>query len=219
MDATLLIDAGSMAHFTFYSQTKGLDSLYQHFDKTVTKVKILGDSRCGYWRSIIWPLYKANRSKKDPELLDHIKRCYDLWQPDVIPMLEADDLIAKECTDGINKIIVSVDSDLDQLVDPDRGIYRWTPRDWAYCPYGESWRLKRAMKVVAGDSSDNWPGLKGIGPKKADVMLRKQSFLQTILDYPFLMIGVQLVDLRGDLIERVTKAIQDGKIPEKQSEQ
>jgi DNA polymerase-1 len=191
----LLVDVGSLAQYSYHT-AQTVDKIlepFQGFD-----IQFLGDSRCGYWRSLVWPPYKKNRPPKPADLQDHIESLYRSLNPKVVPMLEADDLIAQAVVRNEKCLIWSVDSDLDQLCDNSRRVWRYGPREHTVA-CKQAAPFCRELKVIAGDTADNWPGIKGIGKSKAPAFLQGMGGK---LDFsnPTLLVGAVLVDLLGDLI-------------------
>ena len=145
-------------------------------------------------RKEIYPDYKGNRKPNDnagdrlmvhqeiKELRDkHLK---DLGWRNIFhgPGLEADDVIASICkreTDG-GMVIVSADKDLYQLLDDDR-VLMWEPSRKRLLDaklFRDEWGIDPArwvnVKAIAGCSSDNIPGVVGIGEKTAAAFLNKR---------------------------------------------
>ncbi|MEX2535627.1 MAG: DNA polymerase I [Trueperaceae bacterium] len=140
--------------------------------------------------------YKAGRAAIPddlPEQISTVKQLVEmlgLYQIEV-PGLEADDLIgtiAKNCeASGYTVEIVTSDRDAYQLVS-DRVCVRGLDKQDRLGPrevlekYGvtvEQWTDYRAL---TGDSSDNIPGAKGIGPVAARTLLQRYGSLDYILD-------------------------------------
>jgi hypothetical protein len=139
------------------------------------------------WRKLVLPTYKDNRSDVvKPELLAPIKDYLEANYPSYRkPTLEADDIMGILSTmDGLppnfvrehpqfakvtRKVIVSEDKDMK------------TVPGWLYNPAKDSkphliadyvadyWHL---YQTLVGDSTDGYKGCPGIGPKKAEAMLR-----------------------------------------------
>ncbi len=131
--------------------------------------------------------YKANRPPPPPDLPMQMARCRQIVEAYRIPIyigdgLEADDLLAiavQRAKDrGLRVVIVSADKDLLQLVDADR-VIMWDGRDKIYGPaevvekFGVPPALVRDLLALVGDSSDNVPGVPGIGPKTAADLLKE----------------------------------------------
>src|ERR687895_1584658 len=150
--------------------------------------------------------YKSTRDKLDQELqVDFnrsVQRIRDLLEAFGIPVIairgyEADDVIGTlahaAANQGIQAVIVSGDKDFYQLVGP--GIALLNPGRGGPAAVDEVWvdesnaadRLgvppRQVVDYLAlvGDSSDNIPGVKGIGEKGAQKLLAEFGDLETIL--------------------------------------
>ncbi len=143
-----------------------------------------------------FPEYKAGRAATPEDLpqqiaiIKELVKYMGLYQIEYIG-LEADDLIGTIAT-KVNKMgyaveIVTSDRDAYQLINKDtcvRGLVktdRYGP-DEVFKKYGvtvEQWIDYRAL---TGDSSDNIPGAKGIGPKSAQKLLKRYGSLDYILE-------------------------------------
>lgn len=128
-----------------------------------------------YFRHDILPTYKGNRKgKQKPVVLSELIA----WAQEYYPSkdkdnLEADDVIGILATHPSlvkgEKIIVSGDKDLQQIpglhISPrEPGVYRVSPE------YADRFMW---TQVLTGDTSDNYTGIPGIGPKKAERILAK----------------------------------------------
>ena len=158
------------------------------------------------FRDDLYPDYKATREKLTDELQadfdQGLQRITELLAAYEIPVLavpgfEADDVIGtlarKGVEAGYNVVIVSGDKDFQQLVRP--GIWLLNPGRGGPASVEESWvsvgngsdRLgvppERVIDYLAlvGDSSDNVPGVKGIGEKTAIELISQFGALEDIL--------------------------------------
>jgi len=138
------------------------------------------DSAGPTFRNDIYPDYKANREAAPEDLKVQFDPIYRLvkilnfpviWGDDV----EADDVIgslARRFASEIPVTIVSGDKDLTQLVTESVNMLD-TMKDERYTPeaikekFGVGPELIPEYLAVVGDTSDNIPGAKGIGPKTA----------------------------------------------------
>jgi DNA polymerase-1 len=150
--------------------------------------------------------YKSTREKLDQELQSDfdrsVQRICQLLEAFGIPLIairgyEADDVIgtlaAEAVERGLQTVIVSGDKDFYQLVGP--GIALLNPGRGGPAAVDETWvdetnasdRLGVPPRQVAdflalvGDTSDNVPGVKGIGEKGAQRLLAEFGDLETIL--------------------------------------
>ncbi|NPA81378.1 MAG: DNA polymerase I [Epsilonproteobacteria bacterium] len=156
------------------------------------------DSKEESFRKEIDPTYKANRPpapedllKQLPVAIDWIKRM-DFKQLE-IDRAEADDIIAslvKYLKDKDVKVrIVSHDKDLYQLIDDSRVVIfdpiKKIEIDEEACKkkFGVYPRRIPDFLALIGDSADNIPGVKGIGPKTALKFLEKYESIEDIYDH------------------------------------
>ena len=155
-------------------------------------------------REKVYPAYKATREKMPDELRASLPRVRELVAGfnDALVELdgyEADDVIGtlaiKARDAGLEAVIVSGDKDLYQLVGP--GIHLLNPGRGGRTGVAAEWVDERnvhekfgipATKVVdylalIGDSSDNIPGARGVGPKTALKLLEEYGGVDEILEH------------------------------------
>lgn len=170
-------------------------------DLKPTHVAVAFDRPKPTFRKELFAGYQAKRPKMDEELADQIPKVHALVSGFGIPIFEkdgfeADDIIgtlAKHAKkDGIDQVvIVTGDRDMLQLVE-DEKILVWMPTKGLSEAklYGEKEVGERMgvvpnkipdFKALAGDPSDNYPGVPGIGPKTAVALLTKYKSLEKIL--------------------------------------
>ncbi len=162
-------------------------------EKISDRMVMLFDSKGPTFRHTMYANYKANRPPMPEELAVQIPYIHNVTQAFRIPTFslpgfEADDLIGttaiKAQEDGYYVVIVSGDKDLKQLIS-DRAII-WDPmkdvlvnlqdiQDTGITPA----QLVDAMGL-SGDSSDNIPGVPGIGPKTALTLIQTFGNLETL---------------------------------------
>ncbi len=172
--------------------------LEEHEPEYVGMVFDAGDS----FRTEVHPEYKATREKMPEELEASIPRCRALVEAFRVPVLEvagweADDVIgslaAQASERGVRTVIVSGDKDFYQLIDentfllnPGRGGPAAVEEEWV-TPENASDRLGVAPHQVTdylallGDSSDNVPGVPGIGKKTANALLAEFGSLDELI--------------------------------------
>lgn len=153
-----------------------------------------------------YPAYKATREKLTEELQSDfdrgMERVSSLLTAYGIPILslegyEADDvigtLVKKSVDAGVNVVVISGDKDFQQLVRP--GVWLLNPGRGGPASVEEHWvgvengaeRLGVPPSFVTdylslvGDSSDNVPGVKGIGDKTACELVGTYGHLEEIL--------------------------------------
>ncbi len=158
---------------------------------------VVYDSKEPSFRKIKYPEYKANRAAPPEMLLPQFELIETLVREMGIPSfrqsgVEADDLIATlnhTWVKGDSKhrvVVVSGDKDLMALVDSKTQLWD-TMKDVHYTPHEviEKFGVKpsqvRDYLAMVGDSSDNIPGITGIGPKGAEVLLKEYETLDGVI--------------------------------------
>ncbi|WP_028318874.1 DNA polymerase I [Desulfobulbus elongatus] len=150
------------------------------------------DTRGPVFRHRLYDRYKANRPPMPEDLARQIPYIRQLVLAHRILLLEhddqeADDLIASAATamvrQGYKVVIVSGDKDLLQLVSPD--ISLWDPMNdrvmdeaAVLAKYGLPPTRLLDYFALTGDSSDNIPGVPGIGPKTAQKLISEYGDLE-----------------------------------------
>jgi DNA polymerase-1 len=161
-----------------------------------THLLIAKDTKEGSFRKELYPEYKANRSEAPDELIPQFPLVEELIHvlkiPEIkMPRYEADDIIGSVATQWKNDfdeiLIASGDKDLMQFVDGPIKMLD-TMKDKVY----EREDVKDKMGVypeqivdflsLIGDSSDNIPGVPGIGPKGAQNLLEEFGTLDNVLE-------------------------------------
>ncbi len=165
-------------------------------DKSPNRIAVIFDAPGPTFRHDRYPLYKANRPEAPQDLVLQIPKIIELVEAYRLPLLsvvgfEADDIIATLAKQAVSSnwrvIIVSADKDLTQLVCDD--VTMWDPqKDALYDSNGVKDKfgvLPEQMLdylSLVGDSSDNIPGVRGIGPKTATSLIEQFGSLQKIYD-------------------------------------
>lgn len=187
-----LSNSKGMATNAIYGFTKMLLKVMR--DSKPDKLAVIFDSKGPTFRKEIYPEYKANRSAMPEDLvtqIPYIKKIVEaLNLPGVeLPGYEADDVIAtlaKKFADmGDEVVVVTGDKDLMQIVN-DHVTLLDTMKDKTYGPKDVVERFGGADKVIevqalAGDSSDNVPGVPGIGEKTAKMLIDEYGDIETLL--------------------------------------
>jgi DNA polymerase I len=138
--------------------------------------------------------YKANREAPPIDLKIQLDMLQDLMEKMGYPIFkapgyEADDTIstlAKQATDqGIQVTIVSSDKDFCQLVNENVNMYNLTKAEFVgeaevYLRYGIKAEQFLDYLSIVGDTSDNIPGVKGIGEKGAAELIAQYGSLDGI---------------------------------------
>lgn len=172
-----------------------LEQLIKKFSPT--HLAIAMESSTPTFRHQLYSDYKAQREKMPEDIAAAILQSQELAKAWGIPLInvdgfEADDVLGTLATRGANEgfdvIVVSPDKDLGQLAGKNISIYR--PGDAQPCSATEiaqQWQLPSADKMIdylalAGDASDNIPGVPGIGPKTAIKLLETYHSLEGIYE-------------------------------------
>jgi len=151
------------------------------------------------FRRRIYPEYKAQRRPTPPDLLEQLPLARQVVEALGIKMLaeaeyEADDLIGTAAERFKNQtpiLVITGDHDLLQLIDDRitvelcvKGLSETRLLDNAafMSEYGFSPPGIIEMKAMMGDSSDNIPGVDGIGEKKAIALVREFKTIETLYD-------------------------------------
>ncbi|MBD9374338.1 DNA polymerase I [Rhizobium sp. ARZ01] len=162
---------------------------------TPTHFAVIFDYSSKTFRNALYDQYKANRTAPPEDLIPqfglirHATRAFNL------PCIEkegfeADDLIATYArlaeAAGADVTIVSSDKDLMQIVTPKVSMYDSMKDKQISVPeVVEKWGVTPDkmidLQAMTGDSTDNIPGIPGIGPKTAAQLLEEYGDLDTLL--------------------------------------
>ena len=160
-----------------------------------THFAVIFDSARKTFRNEIYSDYKANRSEAPDDLapqFEYIRKsvlAFNLPSVD-LPNYEADDLIAtyveKILKKGAKVTIVSSDKDLMQLFKKDVRIFdpmknKFISEEDIINKFGVDASKVIDVQSLAGDSSDNVPGVPGIGVKTAAELINKYGTLEKLL--------------------------------------
>ena len=152
------------------------------------------DSRGPVFRHTMFPAYKANRPPMPADLAVQVPYIKDyVLAANILSLqqdgVEADDIIASVCQTmvaaGHRVIIITGDKDLLQLVSDKVTI--WEPmkdllldREAVQNKYQVSPEQLLDTFALIGDSSDNVPGVPGIGPKTAEKLINQYGSLDNL---------------------------------------
>lgn len=170
-------------------------------DLKPTHVAVAFDRPKPTFRKKLFKDYQAKRPEMDKELVEQIPKVHDLITSFGIPIFEqdgfeADDVIGtlakNRKKEGIDQIIiVTGDRDILQLVVDEKVLVYMPTKGLSEAKlYGEREVVERMgvapdkipdFKALAGDSSDNYPGVQGIGPKTAVTLLTKYKSIAGVL--------------------------------------
>jgi DNA polymerase-1 len=148
------------------------------------------------FRSERYPEYKATRAKSPPEFKGQVELIKQVLESLNIAVVTADGFEADDILATLAKIcdfpvrIVSGDRDSFQLIDervtilyPRKGmsdLVHMTP-EAVFEKYGVTPKQYRSLAALVGESSDNLPGVPGVGPKTAAKWIAEYGELENIL--------------------------------------
>ena len=171
------------------------------------KVIITADQGSSEYRKKILPTYKQNRKDKYAQqteteaeafknFIEEYERTLDILAQQFILLrvkgVEADDLAAhivkhKEQYDIEDIVLISSDKDWDLLIQP--GVMRFsyvTRKEITSDNWSEHYNVPpeqyACYKCLIGDKGDNIPGITGIGPKRAEGLLKEYGSAYNIYD-------------------------------------
>jgi len=183
-----------------------------------THFAVIFDAARKTFRNEIYSEYKANRSEAPDDLapqFEYIRKsvvAFNLPSVD-LPNYEADDLIAtyveQILSKGAKVTIVSSDKDLMQLYKKDVRLFdpmknKFITSEDIITKFGVGPGKVIDVQSLAGESSDNVPGVPGIGVKTAAELINKYGSLEKLLDNAS---EIKQNKRRETLIENKDKAI------------
>lgn len=145
--------------------------------------------------------YKATRRETPSDLLPQMERVRQLLEAFNIPVFEApgyeaDDVAGSIATQaaaqGIETFIVTLDTDLVQLIGPRVSLFMFRPYQRDTVTYDQRSAVDRwgfeprymiDFKALKGDASDNVPGIKGIGEKTAADLVRQFGTVESLYEH------------------------------------
>ncbi|PWE53174.1 DNA polymerase I [Metarhizobium album] len=162
---------------------------------TPSHFAVIFDYSSQTFRKQLYDAYKANRSAPPEELIPQFGLIREATRAFNLPCIEtegfeADDIIATYARQaeaiGADVTIVSSDKDLMQLVTPNVHMYDSMKDKQIGIPdVIEKWGVPPEKMIdlqsLTGDSTDNIPGVPGIGPKTAAQLLEEYGDLDTLL--------------------------------------
>ena len=182
------VPVGAVLGFT-NMLTKLLTDLHAPF------IAVVFDAARRNYRNDIYQEYKANRDETPPDLIPQLPLIREATEAFGIPALEiegfeADDLIATYArlaqAEGKKVVIVSSDKDLMQLVNENVRLYdpiknRFMGRADVIEKFGVPPEMVIDVQALAGDPTDNVPGVPGIGIKTAAQLITEYGTLENLL--------------------------------------
>jgi len=177
----------------------------QHPDSNIV---VVFDAKGKTFRDDMYPEYKAQRPPMPDEMREQIEPLHDcvraLGFPMIIhPGVEADDvmgtLAVQAAAQGQKSIISTGDKDMAQLVNDHITLVNTMSestydRQGVIDKFGVPPELIIDYLAIIGDSSDNIPGVPGVGPKSATPMLNAIGGLKDIYDN---LEAIRELDFRG----------------------
>lgn len=168
------------------------ESLLRVFDQlSPTHICAAWDAKGKTFRHEAREDYKATRRETPEDLLPQMARVREMLDAFAIPVyeapgFEADDvagtIATKTAAEGIDTWIVTLDTDLVQLIRPNLNLFMFRPYQRDTVVYdtkaaSERWGFSPPymtdFKALRGDTSDNIPGIKGVGDKTAANLIRQ----------------------------------------------
>ena len=188
-----------------------------------THFVVIFDSARKNFRNEIYSDYKGNRSDAPDDLIpqfDYIRKSVEAFNLPSVELLnyEADDLIAtyseKILSAGAKVTIISSDKDLMQLYKKNIRIYdpmknKYISDQDILDKFGVEPSKVIDVQALAGDSSDNVPGVPGIGVKTAAELINEYKTLENLLKKAS---EIKQNKRRQTLIENKDKAIVSKKL-------
>ena len=183
-----------------------------------THFAVIFDSARKNFRNEIYSDYKGNRSETPDDLVpqfEYIRKSVTAFNLPSVELInyEADDLIATYTEQILEKgakvTIVSSDKDLMQLYKKDVRLYdpmknKFITSKDVIDKFGVDPKKVIDVQSLAGDSSDNVPGVPGIGIKIAAELINKYDTLEKLLDKAH---ETKQNKRRETIIENIEKAI------------
>ncbi|HSX46996.1 MAG TPA: 5'-3' exonuclease H3TH domain-containing protein, partial [Patescibacteria group bacterium] len=151
-------------------------------------------------RLALYPEYKAGRKPAPPDFYEQVPVLHELLEAFGWPLYELDDyeaddimgtLAVQAAKKDIETMLITSDLDMLQLVDPHIHVYAlkkglsnielYSPKSFE-AKYGIQATQFLDLKALKGDSSDNIPGVPGIGEKGAIELLKQFETLDGVYD-------------------------------------
>jgi|TARA_Y100000813_G_scaffold178178_1_gene145153 DNA polymerase-1 len=160
--------------------TSNFSDAYNAVKKEVEKIKsafggfaspILFFSDSKNFRKKIYPEYKGHRNRKKPcgykRVIRNLRIEYNVI---IMPELEADDAMGIYATQHPGNVIVSPDKDMKQIAGK---LYDLETSKDITAEEGAKWHL---IQTLAGDQTDGYSGVPGIGVKRAETLFNKEGY-------------------------------------------
>ncbi|MCK9583694.1 MAG: DNA polymerase I [Candidatus Cloacimonetes bacterium] len=193
-----------------------INSFLTLIDKMEAKyIAIAFDRKAPTFRHIDYKEYKANRPPMPEDLVAQLPAVLEFFELIKIPQVGADGYEADDALGTMGEhfksdfeiVYVTSDKDYCQLIEDGSGMYdpmkdNFLDSKAVYEKYGVQPQQFIDYLALMGDSSDNIPGVRGIGPVSAQKLLEEYQSLQEIYQH------IDEVDpkFRGKLIENKDNA-------------
>ncbi|MBM7553090.1 5'-3' exonuclease [Thalassobacillus pellis] len=214
MSGYYMINSKGMPTNAVYGFVKHLFTATKKYDPS--HVICCWDMGSRTFRTEIFPEYKANRGEPPVELVPQFDLVKEVVEALDIPNVglagfEADDCIgtlSKEYSKHSEVIILTGDQDILQLLKENvtvsllkkgYGNYAEYQMDTFYEEKGITPKQMIDLKALMGDSSDNYPGVKGIGEKTALKLLSTYGSIEGILENLSSLTKGQRTKIESDL--------------------
>lgn len=202
-----------------------------------THIGVAFDTSAPTFRDEIFEAYKATRQETPEDIRYGLPKVKEILKGFNIPILEvdgyeADDIIGtlarKAEQQGFEVYMMTPDKDFGQLVTDKIKLYKPAYMGNAVDVLGpkevcEKWNIREVSQVtdmlgLQGDTSDNIPGVPGIGPKTAAALIQKYGTIENILAHVDELKGKQkeLLQQYGDqalLSKKLATIMTDAPIP------
>jgi DNA polymerase-1 len=181
-NAVILVDSDSI-YFRMACVTTKQKEIRVGIDNTMREIQrncgsdsfLVAIKGRGNFRKEIYPAYKGTRKEIEPDVKEALnyghKYMVDKYSAIEADDMEADDLVAiwaAECRSVDQEYtVVGIDKDLLQIPGTH---YNFVKKEITEVDEDTA-NLKLMLQCLTGDRSDNIPGIKGIGPKKAEKIL------------------------------------------------
>ncbi|MGI4803073.1 MAG: DNA polymerase I [Janthinobacterium lividum] len=160
-----------------------------------THIAVIFDAGRTTFRNALYSDYKAHRPPPPPELEPQFALVRDATAAFGVasielPNWEADDLIASYATEaskaGYRTTIISSDKDLMQLIDDRVGMLDPIKQkpigpEEVFAKFGVTPNKVVEIQALMGDSVDNVPGVPGVGPKNAALLITEHGDVEGVI--------------------------------------
>jgi DNA polymerase-1 len=187
-------------------------------EQTPDHLAVVFDAKGPTFRKELYPDYKANRAQMPEDLVPQVPVIKELVRAFNMPAIEkegfeADDIIAtlarKFAAEGLEVTVVTGDKDLMQVVseriqlldtmkDQVSGLAEVAER------FGGTPDKVIEVQALSGDTSDNVPGVPGVGEKTAVKLIREYGTVENLL--------ANLDRVKGKLQERLRENVESARL-------